>query len=203
MFGQLGRHDSEAGQAPHQLPSLMCGTDNTWPRACRRSQQLNHNCSWSTCWSNQTPSVLGTILKANAEDGRFYELRSHDGRQPDDSQQVVWLPGRSFAEAQVIQRASKIDTSLVRQGDRYGLRTDHTQAEELCIALTWCTSLVPTSKAEPGSCLSEMELVCPASRTHWTGRRSLSGVYSQHPNPPTGSSKWPTCLQKIGQWLLW
>ena len=75
--------------------------------------------------------AVETILKTNGEDGRFYELRRHDGRQPDESQQVVWLPGKTFAEAQVIQRASKIETSLVRQGDRYGLRTDHTKAEEL------------------------------------------------------------------------
>ena len=47
--------------------------------------------------------AVETILKANGEDGRFYELRRHDGRQPDESQQVVWLPGKTFAEAQVIQ----------------------------------------------------------------------------------------------------
>ena len=58
-------------------------------------------------------------------------VRSHDGRQPDDTQKIVWLPGKAYAEAQVIQRASTIPSMLVRQGDRYGLRTSACHAEAL------------------------------------------------------------------------
>jgi hypothetical protein len=76
-------------------------------------------------------SAIQTILSANGEEGKYFELRRSDGRQPDDAYQVVWLPGKTFAEAQVIQRTSQIQTALVRQGDRYGLRTDHANAEEL------------------------------------------------------------------------
>ena len=60
-------------------------------------------------------SAIQAIMSANGEDGKYYELRRSDGRQPDDAYQVVWLPGKTFAEAQVIQRASHIETALVRQ----------------------------------------------------------------------------------------
>jgi hypothetical protein len=76
-------------------------------------------------------SAIQAIMSANGEDGKYYELRRSDGRQPDNAYQVVWLPGKTFAEAQVIQRASQIETALVRQGDRYGLRTSNDNAEEV------------------------------------------------------------------------
>lgn len=74
---------------------------------------------------------VAALMKENGVEGKYFEVRSHDGRQPDETQKTVWLPGKAFAEAQVIQRASTIPTFLVRQGDRYGLRTDTNQAEAL------------------------------------------------------------------------
>eukprot|EP00435_Cladocopium_sp_Y103_P038615 s1411_g10.t1 len=76
-------------------------------------------------------SAIETLLRANGEDGKYFELRSHNGRQPDDTYKIVWLPGKAYADAQVVQRASTIPTALVRQGDRYGLRTPDQHAEML------------------------------------------------------------------------
>ena len=71
------------------------------------------------------------ILAANGSQGMYIEPRTADGRQPDESQKVVWLPKKSFGEAQVCQQTSKIPTMLARHCDRYGLRVAAQQAEEL------------------------------------------------------------------------
>ena len=63
--------------------------------------------------------------------GTYVEPRSPDGRHPDDSFQVVWLPRKTFGEAQVCQKTSKTPTTLVRQADRYGLRVLNDEAEAL------------------------------------------------------------------------
>eukprot|EP00435_Cladocopium_sp_Y103_P014515 s729_g3.t1 len=76
-------------------------------------------------------SAIATLMKTNGEEGRYIELRNHNGRQPLESQKIVWLPGKAYADAQVLQRTSTIPTALVRQGDRYGLRTDDQHAEAL------------------------------------------------------------------------
>ena len=76
-------------------------------------------------------TALPTIMQANGQEGKYYEVRTSDGRHPDEEHKTVWLPGKTFAEAQLLQRTSTIATSLVRQGDRYGLRTEKSKAEEL------------------------------------------------------------------------
>ena len=51
---------------------------------------------------------------------------SSQGHLTDDTQmkpiQVVWLPRKTYGEAQVSQKTSKTPTTLVRQADRYGLQ---------------------------------------------------------------------------------
>ena len=75
--------------------------------------------------------VQDDIAKANGCNGTYIEPRSPDGRHPDDSFQVVWLPRKTFGEAQVCQKTSKTPTTLVRQADRYGLRVLNEEAEAL------------------------------------------------------------------------
>ena len=75
--------------------------------------------------------VQDDIAKANGCNGTYIEPRSPDGRHPDDSFQVVWLPRKTFGEAQVCQKTSKTPTTLVRQADCYGLRVLNDEAEAL------------------------------------------------------------------------
>ena len=75
--------------------------------------------------------ICDELFQANGTQGIYLEPRSPDGRNPHDQFKVVWLPGKSFGEAQVSQKTSKVPTMLVRQADRYGLRVDSTKAEEL------------------------------------------------------------------------
>ena len=75
--------------------------------------------------------VLEDIFTANGVNGMYIEPRTPDGRQPADQYQVVWLPRKTFSEAQVCQQTSKVPATLVRQCDRYGLRVESSKAEEL------------------------------------------------------------------------
>ena len=75
--------------------------------------------------------VADQVYQANGIHGMYIEPRSPDGRNPHEGFRVVWLPRKSFSEAQVSQQTSKVPTTLVRQADRYGLRVDSSHAEEL------------------------------------------------------------------------
>jgi hypothetical protein len=75
--------------------------------------------------------VQDDIFLANGANGTYVEPRSPDGRQPAEQFQVVWLPRKTYSEAQVCQQTSKVSATLVRQCDRYGLRVESSHAEEL------------------------------------------------------------------------
>eukprot|EP00435_Cladocopium_sp_Y103_P009781 s4170_g2.t1 len=69
------------------------------------------------------------LVKQSGFQGCFFELRSKDGRRPHESQQVIWLPKQSFAEASVALQTNRSPCTLARSGNRYGLRVDHEHAE--------------------------------------------------------------------------
>ena len=71
-----------------------------------------------------------SLIQQSGTQGCYFEMRSPDGRHPHDSQQVIWLPKRSFAEAAVAVQTSKTPCTLARSGNRYGLRVDHCNAEK-------------------------------------------------------------------------
>ena len=68
---------------------------------------------------------------ANAHEGLYVEPRSTTGRQPSDKYQVIWLPKKTFAEAQVSNQMNQAPSSLVRSGNRYGLRVMTKDAEKV------------------------------------------------------------------------
>ena len=71
------------------------------------------------------------IMSINGSEGKFAEPRSSNGRQPDSNYQVVWLPRKSFQEAQLAKQVAKTPVVLVRSGDKYGLRVHNTAAEQV------------------------------------------------------------------------
>ena len=77
-----------------------------------------------------TLPAAAAVGPSSGHEGQYVEPRSDDGRQPDPSQQVVWLIQKTFAEAQMLCKTNH-PAVLVRQGDRYGLRVPHDQAEAL------------------------------------------------------------------------
>ena len=66
-------------------------------------------------------NVQDEVYKANGFNGTYVEPRSPDGPHPDEAYKVVWLPRKTFGEAQLCQKTSKIPSTLARQADRYRL----------------------------------------------------------------------------------
>ena len=73
-------------------------------------------------------TVADALCQVSGNEGLYCEPRSTTGRQPDDAYQVIWLPKKTFAEAQLAVRSSEVRTTLARSGDRYGLRVDNDKA---------------------------------------------------------------------------
>ena len=76
-------------------------------------------------------NISDELAKTSGEEGKYVEPRIPTGRQPDPNFQVVWLPRQTFREATLAKQTSPVPCTLVRTADRYGLRTSHSQAEEL------------------------------------------------------------------------
>ncbi len=72
-----------------------------------------------------------TILQHSGKQGIYYEPRSNDGRTPSDQYHVVWLNKVSKSDAMTSQQVATIWTSVVRHGDRFGLRTTRDLAPQL------------------------------------------------------------------------
>ena len=75
--------------------------------------------------------VRETILKRSGDNGIYYEPRSQCGRTPATEYHVTWLQQTSYQDAKYASQTSPIDTSLVRHGNRFGLRSDTMEAEQI------------------------------------------------------------------------
>lgn len=71
------------------------------------------------------------LLMTSGNNGVYNEPRSTCGRKPNDAYHVTWLPNMSFQEAKYAQQTSGIATTLTRHGDRYGLRSDAMNAQDV------------------------------------------------------------------------
>ena len=76
-------------------------------------------------------SVAFAILAHSGTDGVYLEPRSSNGRQPCESHQVVWLHRKNYREAVLAKQMTDAHTTLVRNGERYGLRVANNQAESV------------------------------------------------------------------------
>eukprot|EP00435_Cladocopium_sp_Y103_P028852 s1474_g7.t1 len=71
------------------------------------------------------------LVAKSGSNGIYYEPRSSCGRFPSDTYHVTWLPAASYPDAKLAQQTSPQATSLVRHADRYGLRSDSLNAQEI------------------------------------------------------------------------
>ena len=72
-----------------------------------------------------------SILQMSGKHGTYYEPRTSDGRNPSDHYHVVWLNKVEKSDAVTAQQVASIWTSVVRHGDRSGLRTTRDLASQL------------------------------------------------------------------------
>ena len=70
-----------------------------------------------------TSEAAETVLSASGKDGIYHEPRTDSGRAPNEAFGVVWLPRKAYGEVIVAKQTSPVQTWVVRNGDRYGLRT--------------------------------------------------------------------------------
>ena len=70
-------------------------------------------------------------LGANGHHGIYVEPRAPHGKSPHEGYKVVWLPRKDYNEAVIAQQTTKQQTAIVRSGDRYGLRTATSHAQEV------------------------------------------------------------------------
>ena len=78
-----------------------------------------------------TTEGANQIQLTNGVGGIFVEPRTDNGRNPHPNFKVIWLPKRSYGDALVAKQRTSVDTWLVRNGDRFGLRTTLDKASEV------------------------------------------------------------------------
>ena len=75
--------------------------------------------------------AVADICKLGGKDGIYIEPRDATGRHPDDSFQVIWLHRTTYGEAALANQTTQCESTLVRSGDRYGIRVSHEDAESV------------------------------------------------------------------------
>ena len=71
------------------------------------------------------------VIAKSGTNGMYYGPRSPCGRLPSQEHHATWLPNASFQEAKYAHRTPPQVTTLVRHGDRCGLRCDTLNAQEI------------------------------------------------------------------------
>ena len=71
------------------------------------------------------------LLSKSGQSGIYWEPRSACGRFPNPNYHVTWLSQMTYQDAKYAQQTSPQTTTLARHGDRYGLRSDTLNAQEI------------------------------------------------------------------------
>ena len=129
-------------------------------------------------------SVANSILAFSGNEGKYMEPRTSNGRQPCESHQVVWLHRKNYREAVLAKQMTDAHTTLVRSGERYGLRVENGQAEGVH------QSHRPDLPYIPGVSLKKFKV---APIPYGSTRQSLTSVFKKMElastaNQPTGAN---------------
>lgn len=71
------------------------------------------------------------LLSISGKDGVYSEPRTDNGRSPDPTFRVAWLPHKTYAEAALINQTTQQKSWLVRNGERLGIRVHESDASEV------------------------------------------------------------------------
>eukprot|EP00435_Cladocopium_sp_Y103_P014704 s3651_g3.t1 len=72
-----------------------------------------------------------TLLTKSGQNGIYWEPRTACGRYPNGNYHVTWLSNMTYQDAKYAQQTSPQATTLARHGERYGLRSDTMNAQEI------------------------------------------------------------------------
>ena len=78
-----------------------------------------------------TDKFAAHLMPKAAVDGIYLEPRTMDGRRPDPTFHVIWMPRKTLAEVRLAKSRTEQRTTIVRMGARLGLRVDREHAEQV------------------------------------------------------------------------
>eukprot|EP00913_Durusdinium_trenchii_P004233 g3925.t1 len=83
-----------------------------------------------------TDKFAAHLMPKAAVDGIYLEPRTMDGRRPDPTFHVIWMPRKTLAEVRLAKSRTEQRTTIVRMGARLGLRVDREHAEQDILVFT-------------------------------------------------------------------
>ena len=84
-----------------------------------------------SCHARLEQSTAASMLKLSGVAGIYLEQRSIDGKRDDVAFHTIWLSHKSQGEARADLALAPIGSSLLRIGQRFGIRTPIAKAEEM------------------------------------------------------------------------
>ena len=78
-----------------------------------------------------TEGFAAAVMPSAAVDGIYLEPRTLDGRKPDPTYRVIWMPRQNLAQVRLARSQTEAKTTIARMGNRFGLRVDRHQAEQV------------------------------------------------------------------------
>ena len=132
-----------------------------------------------------TKQAAEILMEHCGKDGIYLEPRNPTGRMPDPECQVIWLHKKSYPEAMLAKQTTPNSPTLVRSGDRYGLRVSQACAESVHAMHRPDIAFVPGA---------EMKRFKVAPVPYGSTKQSLSAVFQQwgwqaRPIGPQGQTK--------------
>ena len=139
-----------------------------------------------------TSQAAGALMDHSGKDGLYLEPRNPTGRLPDPSCQVVWLHKKTYPEAMLAKQTTPNGPTLVRSGDRYGLRVNQAHAESVHLMHRPDIAFVPGAemkrfKVAPVPYGTAMGLASPANRSAGTNKRSFRNGLGSSCSNSTGA----------------
>lgn len=71
------------------------------------------------------------VLANSGQSGLYFEPRSSNGRAPDESYRVIWLPRKTVGEIRLLRQTAPQEAWIVRNGERLGLRVKEQHAKQM------------------------------------------------------------------------
>ena len=126
IFDHNIMHDPDFPQTEHIM--------DVWDR-----QMLDAKLSRTTAAQAEIFAVLirvtdhfaAHLMPNSGVDGLYFEPRTMDGRKPDPQFRVIWMPKKNLAQVRLARSQTEARTTIVRMGQRFGLRADQDHAEKV------------------------------------------------------------------------
>lgn len=120
----------EIQEAPHGREAVLDVWDRQWLNV--RMEKVNQDYAgvFSVCL-RLTGIDVKAIMQRSGQSGVYYEPKTQDGRGHSDDFRVIWLNRHAKMDAVVQGQSIKQWSCLVRSNQRFGIRVEASQAEQV------------------------------------------------------------------------